>query len=62
MDESHFDSRSPIKCCIGARVDAMDAENSRDKSARFDFRRNKSGEVLRMRSIEPIDLMGVDRF
>jgi hypothetical protein len=25
-DENDFDPQSPIECCIGARVDAMEAE------------------------------------
>jgi hypothetical protein len=61
-DENDFDPQSPIKCCTNARVDAMGSENSRDKSARFDFGRIKCGEVLRMCSTEPFNLVDVDRF
>jgi hypothetical protein len=61
-DENDFDPQSPIKCCTNARVDAMESENSRDKSARFDFGRIKCGEVLRIRSTEPFNLVDVDRF
>jgi hypothetical protein len=60
--ENDFDLQSPIKCCTIARVDAMESENSRDKSARFDFGRIKCGEVLRIRSTEPFNLVDVDRF
>jgi hypothetical protein len=42
-DENDFDPQSPIKCCTNARVDAMESEKSRDKSARFDFGRIKCG-------------------
>jgi hypothetical protein len=38
------------------------SENSRDKSARFDFGWIKCGEVLRIRSTEPFNLVDVDRF
>jgi len=61
-NENDFDPQSAMKCCTNARVDAMDAENSRDKSARLDFGRIKCGEVLRIRSTEPFNLVDVDRF
>jgi hypothetical protein len=58
-DENDFDLQSPIKCCTNARVDAMACKDSRDKSARFDFRRKNSGEIMRMRDTEPLNFVGL---
>ncbi|MBV9458531.1 MAG: hypothetical protein JO141_13570 [Bradyrhizobium sp.] len=52
-DENDFDLQSAIKCCTDARVDAMDAEISRDKSARFAVWRNKSGAIVWPDGIQP---------